>query len=155
MPKMAVMEATENAIRSHLGSLDDLPKELANTVANIYYRYFEFGMDMMARSEDNPGWLPRQVHQDGLLEGTQRFIHDSAKFMADVETIPDQINNLRQISRTTQPNLYGALVDLLLDCYKYEIPDAHKKIGLRRMIERKLRKDKVSEIPNLIDLLDI
>lgn len=47
------------------------------------------------------------------------------------------------------------MVDLILDVFKYQIIRSVGKTSIRRKIERKLKKKKVFEIPNLIDLLDI
>ena len=33
------LEMAEGMIKNELGTLDDLPRELANTIANIYYKF--------------------------------------------------------------------------------------------------------------------
>jgi hypothetical protein len=63
------------------------------------------------------------------------------------------ISAFRQIDPVQQPSTWKDAVDFFLDLFKYDIPNAHQKIGLRRMIERRFRK--VDEIPDLIDLMNI
>lgn len=156
MPKKEVIEMCEIAIRKDLGPLDDIPRELANSVANVYYRYFSQAFDMVKQAANNPGWIPTQVKKSpDMLTGFSSFIQDTAKFTSDFKTIPKIIQTLRKIDKRREPNTYQFAVDYILDCYKYDIKDAHKKIELRRMIERKFSKAKDRDIPNLINLLDI
>jgi hypothetical protein len=146
----------ETAIKKDLGSLDDIPYELANTVANVYYRYFNHAVDVMKQAANNPGWIPKQMKREiDMLAGMTSFVEDTVRFKSDLEAVPEFIQGLRNIDKRSQPNLYQYAVDFLLDCLKYDIKDAHKKAGLRRMIERKFSKGKEREIPNLINLLDV
>lgn len=156
MSKQDVLEMCEKAIRKDLGNLDDLPYELANTVANVYYKCFDQAFDVMKRASNNPGWIPKEMKREtDMLKGLTSFVENSARFKSDFETVPNFIEGLREIDKHEQPNLYQYTVDFILDCLKYDIKDAHKKTGLRRMIERKIKKRKVQEIPNLIGLLDV
>ena len=156
MFKKEILEMCENAIKKDLVSLDDLPYELANTVANVYYRYFNQAVDVAKQAANNPGWIPKQMKREtDMLSGLTSFLEDSARFKNDLETAPKFIETLREIDKHKQPNLYQLSVDFILDCLKYDIKDASKKTGLRPMIERKFSKAKEREIPNLIDLLDI
>ena len=156
MPKQEVLEMCEKAIRNDLGDLDDLPYELANTLANVYYKYFDHAVDVMKRAANNPGWIPKEMKREtDMLEGLTSFVENTAIFESDFEAVPNFIEGLREIDKHEQPNLYQYTVDFILDCLKYDIKDAHKKTGLRRMIERKIKKRKVQEIPNLIGLLDV
>lgn len=156
MPKKEVLEICEKAIHMDLGPLDDLPHELANTVANVYYRYFNHTVDMMKQAANNPGWIPKQVKREtDMLAGLTSFMEDTARFMSDLKTVSKFIKALREIDKHREPNPYQLAVEFILDCLKYDIKDAHKKTGLRRMIERKFRNARVQEIPNLVDLLDI
>ncbi len=156
MPKKEVLEMCERAIRDDMGALDDLPYELANTVANVYYRYYNHTFDVMSRATNNPGWIPKEMQREvDMAAGLTSFIDDSAKIMSDYEAAQKSVELIREIDKHREPDLYQSIVDFTLDCLKYDIKDAHKKIGLRRMIERKLIKARVQEIPNLVDLLDI
>lgn len=156
MPKQDVLEMCEKEIRKDLGNLDDLPYELTNTVANVYYRYFDQAFDITKRANNNPGWIPKEMKRGAdIFEGLSSFLEKTAKIKSDFKKLPTFIEGLREIDKHEQPKLYQFTVDFILDCLKYDIKDAHKKTGIRRMIERKVRKGKVHEIPNLVDLLDV
>ena len=146
MLKQDVLEMCEMAIRKDLGNLDDLPNELANTVTNVYYKYFDQAPDVMKRASNNPGWIPKEMKREtDMLEGLTSFMEKTARYKSDFEAVPKFIEGLREIDKHEQPNLYQFTIDFILDCLKYDIKDAHKKTGLRRMIERKVRKGKVQE----------
>lgn len=154
MPKQEVLEMCEKAIFKDLGSLDDLPYELANTVANVYYRYINHAVDVMKRKANNPGWIPKEMKREtGMMEGLTSFLEDSTRVKSDLESVPKFIESLREIDKHKQANLYQFTVEFILDCLKYDIKDAHKKTRLRRMIERRFKKSKVREIPNLGEFL--
>lgn len=154
MLKREVLEMCENAIRKNMGSLYDLPYELANTVANVYYRYFQHAIELMRQSADNRGWIPKEREKD-MWAGLSSFLDDTARLNSDFEAVPKFIEGLRRIDKHSQPKLYQFTVDFILDCLKYDIKRAHEKTGLRRMIERRFRRVKVREIPNLVDFLKI
>lgn len=59
------------------------------------------------------------------------------------------------LRRRFPPHLYKLLLDLIIDIFKYRIKDSFDKTPVRRKIERKLKKKRADEIPNLVDLLDV
>ena len=109
----------------------------------------------MKRAIGNPGWLPKEVKREGVSKGIETFTQNVAGLTADLHAAPKMVAALCEIDKHEQPNAYKFCVDFLLDNLKYDIQNAHKKTGLRRMIERKVRKSKVQEIPNMVDLFDI
>jgi hypothetical protein len=155
MPKQDIIELCTIAISEDLGKLDDLPYELANTVANVYYKYFDSTFDI-AKEKQEPGWIPKSVKREkDMSAGLSSYIEDSARIMTDFDAAKDFVKNLRGIDKHKQPRLYKYWADFILDCLKYDIEGAQNKSAFRRMIERKFRKGKVREINNLIDLLDV
>jgi hypothetical protein len=155
MPDKEVLEMCQMAIKKDLGNLDDLPHELGNTIANVYYRYFEHSLDVIKRGNNNPGWIPKEVKQDSdLLRGMGQFAENIARFKSDVQSAPKFIEGLREIDKHKQPNLYQMTVDIILDVLKYDLNDVFNKTGIRRMIERKFKKSAYKEIPNLTSLLN-
>ena len=68
MPNQDVLELCEKTIRKDLGNIDDLPYELANTVANVYYKYFDQALDIMKRASNNPGWIPKEMKGETIME---------------------------------------------------------------------------------------
>ena len=63
MPKKEILEMCEKGIRNDLESLDDLPYELANTVANVYYQYFNHSSEMTGAA-GKPGWIPKEMKRE-------------------------------------------------------------------------------------------
>lgn len=156
MPKREVLHMCEETIKLHFGNLDDLPYELANTIANVYYRFFNLSIDTIKEAMGNPGWVSKQVKREAdLANGLKSFMEDTARFTSDFKAALKFINALRQIDKHEEPNRYQFLVEFILDVLKYDLTDAHKKTGFRRMLERKFSKAKDREIPNLIGLLDL
>ena len=45
--------------------------------------------------------------------------------------------------------------DLILDILKYKINRAFDKTPIRRKIERKINQNKINEIPNLVDFMEV
>ena len=131
MPKQDVLEMCEKAIRKDLGNIDDLPYELANTVANVYYNLFDQAFDVMKRASNNPGWIPKEMKREtDMFEGLKSFLENTARFKSNFKAVPKFIKNLRKIDKHEQPNLYQFSVDFILDHLKYDIKDAHKKTGI-------------------------
>lgn len=136
----SALDKARAAIIADLGSTADLPRELLNTVANIYYQAF-FPIECRPPTGHN---MPAVL---------QSFIIENARLAAGVEHMPRIIQSLRKIDRHAKRGLYDYSVEFLLDVFKYQIADAGNKTGVRRMIERKLKK--VSEIDNLVDMMNL
>ncbi len=126
------------AIFADLGSTADLPREVLNTIANIYYQAF-----LPVESREPTG--------HNLPSALKDFINENARLTAAIEHIPRMIQALRAIDKRARPDLYDYSVEFFLDILKYKIADADNKTGLRRMLERKLKW--VNEISNLIEIM--
>jgi hypothetical protein len=141
-----ILEQCRKSIKSEIGTLSDLPPELANTIANYYYKFYLFSLDM----QKNP--IPSMVSKEkDIFKGLKKFSLEAETRLAMMEILPSNINELRSIDKNRNPGKYYSFLFLLLDVYKYEIKNTSKKSGLRRMIERHFKK--VNEIPNLVELL--
>ncbi len=147
-----VVELCRQVIEKNLGRLDDLPRELANTVVNVYYRFLSLAQDVTTRAKRNPNWLPprsdRHTDVKGALVG---FYGDATKCLVDSESVKGFVEGLRRVDKVQQARLYVYTVEFILDCLKYDIRNASQKSYLRRRLERTLRKNKVNEIDNLVD----
>lgn len=123
-----------------LGSTADLPREVLNTIANIYYQ----------------AYLPvesREATGHNLPSALKDFINENARLTAAIEHIPRMVQALRAIDKRARPDLYDYSVEYFLDIFKYKIADAGNKIGIRRMLERKLKR--VCEIDDLIEIMHL
>jgi hypothetical protein len=167
-----VMQMCRAAIHQKLGSLGDLPSELANTAVNIFYKYFELSLKW---TQMKSVYLP-SPHAVGLNGTSQAYdtLSDSIKNITfyydnlkdvhelvvkvaeakqDAEKIINMIHKLRKIDRSKNSNEYERMVETILDLMKYNIKDAWKKTPILRGIERVLRNDMVNEIPELYKLV--
>lgn len=146
MPNVqAALALCEAAIRKDLGRIDDLPPEVANTIANVYYRHWHAVLNFAARRG-------RYAEADGdVLQRLASVAGAIAEDKADLMAIPKMVACLRELDPAHQPNLYRMAVNYFLDVFKYRIPNAHRKIGLWLMIERRFRK--VDEIAGLGSVL--
>lgn len=136
----SAIDQAREVIIDDLGSIDDLPRELANTIANTYYQCF-LPIESRESADHN---VP------GVLKDS---IDENARLSAALEHLPPMIKALRQIDKRTRPELYDYSVEFCLDIFKYKITDAGKKTGIRRMLERKLKR--VNEIDNLLEIMQL
>lgn len=139
------MKIDEEALRqaaaslySELGPLDDLPTDLCNTLANVYYRFWA-----LSRNMSDPSQILGYDNTD-LMSTYMGFMKGTGAVLADCEFASNSIKTMRQI-RKEDHNVYKYLVTLTLDVLKYKIPNADQKSPLRRAIERKFK------TPNEVD----
>lgn len=141
-----IMEGCQRAIVADFGDLSDLPPEFANTVANIYYRYFSLLLHSPAQLR--PVALTRQPRDavTGMLDSMTQL----GKIQAAHHTIPQMVAQIRKLRDEGHPRwMYDFTVQLALDVFKYDIDNAENKSPARRMIERVLRRPLVRELPDL------
>ena len=140
-----VLEDAARHLYSHLGCLLDLPEELRNTLASVYYevhwlRRKEGAMPLIAH-------LPRQKNPGKLLDVAMKQVILRTGQYQLADTL---IEGIRQANKDTQPNLYGMLVRLALDQLKWNIKNSFKKSELRRSLE-KIGKKPVPEVPGIYE----
>ena len=138
-----VLRDAAQSLHLHLGSLMDLPEELRNTLASVYYevhwlRRGEGAMPLVVH-------LPRQRDPRKQLDVAmkQAFLRVDQYRMADT-----LVEAIWEADKETQPRLHSALVQLALDELKWNIKNSFKKSELRRSVE-KMRKKPVPEVPSL------
>ena len=136
-------------MRGQLGDLNDLPVELQNTLANIYYRFFAIQEDMLSRGQS--GLLdtylpPPKNHRDHF----KLYTDFQALTLAYFGNAKGLVNAAREAGAKSR-ELFSYLNTMTLDVFKYNIDDAGSKSPIRRAIERKFKT--VYEIPNLIGLM--
>ena len=132
------LKRAADSLYSALGPLNDLPPELRNTLANVYYKFYAF-----SRNLRDPSQILGYNNSDPM-SAYMGFMKGSADVLADFEHASDMIKGMRDTRKQDQ-NIYEYLVTLTLDLFKYRIPNAHQKTPIRRAIERKFK------IPKEID----
>ena len=149
-----VLDTVRHAITNDIGSTQDIPYELANTIANVYFRYFSLQHEMQLAAQNNRTFPESYVEKYGesALKIMKALSLDAIKFRTAYETVPKLVLGLRQIDRQQEPSKYNYVVNYCLDFLKYDINDCLNKSAIIRGVERILKKGKVKEIENLIDL---
>jgi hypothetical protein len=144
------LQLIAESIIKDFGDLEDIPRELANTIVNIYLRY-----DLLYSKR---GFIPNNKissdKKNNLAPVMTAFAQTSIQTIAKMKYIKGMIQELRKIDKNSEKVAYEYAIEYMLDILKYNIKDAEKKMGIRRTIERKFKLKKVDEIPNLIDLIE-
>jgi hypothetical protein len=134
----ALREAAENLFQS-LGTLDDLGPELANTVANVYYRY------ALATSTVSDLKFALGVGADDELTAEIGVI------IAQQEYVDAMIYAVRRARQN--PELAKRMTLLALDTLKYRITKPSEKSAVRRAVERRF--STVKEIEGVYDRMRV
>jgi len=147
-----LLELCRKFIKKNITTLKDIPFELANTIANIYYK-------LCLLTKVNIGaaaWFPKfsDLNEDFVGNSVQ-FIKTYNKLKADLISIPDFVKCLREFDRNKEPELYNYSVEYVIDCLKYDIENINYKSYEQRVKERNSKKNKIREISNLNYILDI
>ncbi len=192
-----LLDLSEKAILYRLGGIEyfNLSSELANTIANIYYRFFsvfsskhniddipalfeelDIQVDIVEIERDPAQVLMSTIDEfEDIKESLFPFqkLRDSkksdyfiknmsggyvqrARALIEFRFINAIIGYLRILQSQQEQWKYGVMmVEIIIDVFKYQIKRSPDKTPIRRNIERKFKKKKVDEIPNLIDLLDV
>jgi len=132
-------------IECSMDTLDDMPTELANTIANIYYKCVLQGIE----AEEFVFPFMNYIGRDARKKG-HNYAEYRATLEASFEAAPKVVENLRRL-RKGDPNSYSDIVKFYLDILKYNINNAANKSETVRMMERKFKK--VDEIEGLINLM--
>ena len=138
-----VLQEAAHSLYLHLGSLMDLPEELRNTLTSIYYevhwlRRKEGAMPLVAH-------LPSQKNQQKQLDMAMK---QAILRLEHYQMAATLVEGIREADKDTQPNLYGALVQLALDKLKWNIKNSFKKSELHRSLN-KIGKKPLPEVPDL------
>ncbi|MFZ5447865.1 MAG: hypothetical protein ACOZFS_04420 [Thermodesulfobacteriota bacterium] len=134
-----IIDSCKNLVERNLGTLKDLPYELANTIANMYYKLLLFASDKISLSTSGD---PIQL----VIE----YVKEYNRLKSDVLSIPEFVSNLREMKNSDE---YDYACEYVIDCLKYDIENINFKTPAQRKAER--GKKIINEIDNLVDILDI
>jgi hypothetical protein len=140
------MKHAAEAICATHGGLRDLPRELANSVGNVYYR-FVLCVAVMSTHLSPDSLRPFGQHIRGA-EGFPKLLAFCTYAGTRLQLLMTLLPALR--SRTDEAD-FNVLCGVLLDTFKYNIGSATQKSSLRRSIERAASQPR--EITNLIELM--
>ena len=129
---LKTLQVTRGALQREFGNMADLRYEIANMVANIYFRYFEQGFSSCPPLSDYETFMRHE----------------------EFEKMPALVSELRYIAtQEVAPSEINLMSRAVLARYKYRISDVGDKTSFRLMLETKLKKDR--DFPNLIRDLDL
>jgi len=137
----AFLKAVDN-LAADLGLLDDLPPELANTVANVYYNYWERALVLGSMESRAPAPAGLRSDAEGFLDAYQQSLKTGPNIIVNYLFTGDFVRNIREL-RSKHPEeleIYDYMVQLTLDNLKYDINNANKKSPIRRNLERRFKK---------------
>ena len=142
-------EAAAKRLHAALGNLDDLPAELSDTVAAIYYEsqwFFETKSALRAREAVGAG--------RGPTDPVRRMIEETrlaALLLKDLDYVPKAVENLRKAEAEVAVGMFDMMVGVTNDIIKYRIP-AHR-MNLITRTARKAFKRPVRNLPGIYDRL--
>ncbi len=125
---LALRQAADNLLMS-LGHLDDLGPELADTVANVYYRY--------ALATGTANDLTLAFALGTFVDGAD-LRAEIGVIMAQQEYVDDMVSAVRRARH--DPDLLERMKLLTLDTLKFRIANAATKSAVRRSLERRFAK---------------
>jgi hypothetical protein len=125
-----------------------LREDLRNTIANTYYNW---GCAVVeSEISQTTGRLPKSVFlEKNVFDGTIRMLKERGLLHSAVENLPGIVASLRELARDGKHETCDLGIQVLLDVFKYQIPDAPTKSPIRLFFERPFYARKVTEIPNL------
>lgn len=141
MSREKALLTTRHTLLTDFGCMDDLPRELANTIANIYFRYWSLP------DEPDKGFTSIK---DSMAEAER-----IARIQTEFEFVKKVVPEIRKLQQQAHPSLVAVASEMFVSILKYRIDDAVEKSPLRLKFERFLRRDKVDEIPGLLEALQL
>jgi hypothetical protein len=171
--KEDILKELSLRIRIDCGSLDFLGHDLANTIANIYYKFMVFCPDEVKDltqlcKNGTFDHIEREYYGHITfpirLEIMKRYcvecygVDDSltseyAFLSASIIEIPALVKQLKEAQLTVFEKDFAFSTEIFLYVLKFRIIDAMSKSILRLRVEAKFIKPPISEIKNLASLL--
>ena len=119
-----------------LGKLDDISYELANTIANIYYRFLTRVPTL------TPGNLATDMAEE-------------ARILTNYQAAPNLIARVRTMRSGKNPAYADDVEELFISLLKYNVKYDDKKSLFQMKAERLLNQHQVHEIEGLVDMLNL
>ena len=144
------LRAAATLIRHEFGDVNDLPAELINTLANIYYQA-QPNISEHARLSVLENIAVYGGSGDAM-EAYTDYMNTAGHILSTIKNAPAMIKNMRA-TRTELPESWEFLVGVTLDILKYGIENVENMTPTERENERK--KKNVREIPDLYKLMNL
>ena len=116
-PDSQLQRFCEAIIAERLGDISTLPNSLVRHVFRVYADFIAAYLNVLRQKEGKPReWFPESLSIDPALGDEMRhFFSDYQHIAKAFLTLNRQIDELRDIDKDKQPNLYEHTVDSILD----------------------------------------
>ena len=106
----------ETIIAKRLGDISALPNRLIEHVFHVYGDFIAAYLNVLRQKEGKPrDWFPESLSIDPALGDEMRhFFSDNQHITKAFLTLNKQLDELREIDKDKQPNLYAHMVDSIL-----------------------------------------
>lgn len=144
-----VLKEIRPIIAAQFKTLSDLPEELANTIANIYYR------SCLVSRDTQRGFIGVPGMADNYSTAMDSYIREATFLSTSLESLPGIIASLRKIPATHRRD-YDNTVLALLAWYKHRIESAFDAplLWIRLRLFLKGSGSTEGEIPGLSKLIE-
>lgn len=155
------LELSAEYMKAECGNISDLPLELRNTVANVYYRFFASAAHYLNKENALKTLSIKELRNELVAkkdvpldsQEPETDFKEIAKTIAACESLPVFLDELREIKKHKSLVEYKKAIEFIYDTFKYNIKDAKSKLLIHRVIERKF-KTQLEELPGLIEKMD-
>ena len=111
-----IQRLCETIIAKRLGDISTLPNRLIEHVFHVYGDFIAAYLNVLRQKEGKPrDWFPESLSIDPALGDEMRhFFSDDQHITKAFLTLNKQLDELREIDKNKQPNLYAHMVASIL-----------------------------------------
>ncbi len=114
-----IVRAVKEIIQKEFLDLNDIPYELANTIANIYYKSLVYATDKSINPMSKH--LPYNKNGWSVVDCMTQSLYDIEVVQRELEFVPVLIKELREQKQRNHQFEYKMAVLMALDTLKYNI----------------------------------
>ena len=115
-PDRRIQRFSEAIVAKRLGDISTLPNKLIKHVFQVYGDFIAAYLNVLRQREGKPrDWFPESLSIDpALVDEMRHFFSDYQHITKAFLTLNKQMDELREIDKDKQPNLYEHLVASIL-----------------------------------------
>jgi hypothetical protein len=115
-PDSRIRSFCEAIIAKRLGNMPTLPNRLVNHVWHIYGEFIAAYLNILRQKKGKPrDWFPESLYIDSaLVDEMRHFFSDYQHITEAFLALNKQMDELREIDKNEQPNLYEHTVGSIL-----------------------------------------
>ena len=115
-PDRRIQRFSEAIVAKRLGDISTLPNKLIKHVFQVYGDFIAAYLNVLRQREGKPrDWFPESLSIDpALVDEMRHFFSDYQHITKAFLSLNKQVDELREIDKDKQPNLYEHLVASIL-----------------------------------------